>query len=750
MHSRKNTPLFTAIATITGALIAHGAMAEAVLEEVIVTAQKRQQSLQDAPIAITAFGEADIDARGIRDVHDLALFAPNVQIAPAPGGSTGATIAIRGATTINPAITWEPTVGLYLDGVFLGKNLGGIFDIAELQRVEILRGPQGTLYGKNTLGGAVNLITREPGEEFSARLEASAGNEGYTALKARIDSGALGQVGEGLGELKLSLSYSDRQRDGFYDNVDADPTGGFNPFVNSRSSDTFSDLDSQALRLDALLHVTDNFSARYSYDQSKRDQAPTMGQLTDVNQFLFDISNLGFLGELQGLYVTPEDQRADAISNDQSNYEKSDVSGHALTLTWQVGDLTFKSLTASRETQWDDHLDLDGTPMNLFTSQRHIDYEQFSQEFQLLGGNDQLNYVAGVYYFAEKGDMVNPIQFFGLFGAPADVNEYGLDNTSYAAYGQVEWHPEQMADLTVTAGLRYTNEDKDQYIYHPNTSSGGVGSFDLTASDSWSNTTGTLIVGYDINDSANVYAKVAQGWKAGGFNGEAPDAASFLDSYDPEEVLSYELGLKSRFMDGRLQVNAAAFMNDISDMQFSVFLEGSGGAASTVANAGAATVTGFELEVAAQLTESLRIGANYGYLNTEYDEFIELGQNVKDQKDFPYAPKNTASVDLDWQVLKADWGTVQAHIDWSHKDDYVPYTNKDQNLTSTIAAYEVVNARVSIEDIQLGNDMQLRVSAWGKNIFDEEYRENTIPFGFWTVSYWGQPATYGVDLRVDF
>lgn len=747
MRSTLFTPTRLSVA-LAAALVGFEAQAQVTLEEVIVTAQRREQSLQDAPIAITAFSAEDIDTRGIRDVQDIGLFVPNVQIAPSPGGSTGATIAIRGSTTINPALTWEPTVGLYLDGVFLGKNLGGIFEVAELERVEVLRGPQGTLYGKNTIGGAVNLVTRKPGDEFGGFAEATAGNEGYTAFRGRIETGTVGRVGEGLGQLSASFAYSTRSRDGFYDNIDSDPTGGFNPFVNPRSSNSFEDFDADAWRADIMLNVTDALSVRYSYDAASVEKEPNMGQLTDVSGAAFEAFGLGFLGDLQSLYVVPEQTRADAISNDESGFEESDVSGHALTVTYDWDGVTFKSITAQRSLEWGDKLDIDGTPMNLFTSTRLVDYDQFSQEFQLLGTSDAVDWVAGLYYFAEEGDVINPIQFFGLFGAPADRNLYGLDNTSMAAYGQLDWRATDA--LTVTAGLRYTNEEKDQYITHPNTSTGGVGAFDLKADDSWSNVTGTLVVAYDVSDSVNVYGKVAQGWKAGGFNGEAPSADAFFDSYDPEEVVSWEAGVKSRLWDNRVQLNAAAFYNDISDMQFSVFLEGTGGAASTVDNAGAATVQGLEIELAAQLTDNLRLGANYGYLDTQYDEFIELGQDVKAQKDFPYSPESTASVDLDWTIVQSTWGRVDAHIDWSYKGDYVPYTNKEQNVESQIDAYDVVNARLTIDDIELGNGMNLRVSAWGRNIFDEEYRENTIPFGLWTISYWGEPATYGVDARLSF
>jgi iron complex outermembrane receptor protein len=751
MFARKS--LVTSV-MLASSLMAGSAYAE--IEEVIVTAQKREQSLQDTPIAITAFDKSAIDARGISTVRDLSLFAPNVLIVESPTGTSGATIAIRGSATINPALTWEPVVGMYMDGVFLGKNLGGIFDVAELERVEILRGPQGTLYGKNTVGGAINMITARPAEEMGGEIQLSVGNEGYTQGRARLDSGSLGTVGEGIGEFRANLAYLKAERDGFYDNKFLDPAGGTNPFVNPTSSSEFSNLDSEVWRVDTTLQITDTFGARYSYDHSERDQKPSMGQLTDVNQALFDFQGVGFLGNLMELYVVPEGDRASKISNDHSEGERSEIDGHSFFLDWDagdwgmLGDVSLKSITAYREMDYKDDIDIDGTNMDVFHSGRDIDYDQTSQEFQLLGATDNVDYVVGLYYFEENGDVNNPISFFGLFGTPTDNNQYGLNNESYAIYSQAEWRPPSIEKLTVTAGIRYTDEEKDQYIVHPNSSTGGVGAFSEDDNDSWDNTSGSLVLGWDFSDEIHTYAKVASGWKSGGFNGEAPTAESFHESYDPEEVTSYELGLKSRLLDKRLQLNVAAFYNDIDDMQFSVFLEGSGGAASTVNNAGQATTQGIELEAIAQLTDNLRLGVNYGYLDADYDKFIELGQDVKNDKDFPYAPENTASVSLDWAIGSWNWGALDLHADWNYNDDYVPYTNPSQNATSQIDSYELVNASLILSDVQLGSDMTMQFSLWGKNLADEEYRQNTIPFGFWTTSFFGEPRTYGFDARLTF
>ncbi len=737
-------------ATISSVVVSSVVVAQPALEEVIVTAQKREQSLQDAPLAVTAFGAADVAQRGMYNVQDIGLYVPNVQVAPNPGGATSATFAIRGSTTINPAITWEATVGMYLDGVFIGKNLGGIFDVAELERVEVLRGPQGTLYGKNTVAGAINLITRRPGEEFDAYLEFGAGNYSARAMRARLDTGALGTVGEGLGAIRTSVAYSSRERDGFYDNVFLDPTVGNNPFVAPVSTSELSSLDTDAIRVDILADVTDRFSWRYNYNSSSADNTPNMGQVTNVDPAVYGFFGLGDFAGLHSLYLNSGNSRADEISNDYAIEEVSETTGHSFTMTWDLGDMTLTSITAQRDLDWRDQLDIDGTNMDLFHSARFASYEQFSQEIQVSGSDESLSYVAGIYYFTEEGDIDNPISFFGLFGSPTDNNEYGLDNSSYALYGQADFTPASAPRWTLTAGLRYTNEDKDQYITHPNASTGGVGAFDLSADDSWSNTTGTAVASYALTDESTGYLKVSQGWKAGGFNGEAPTADAFINSFDPEEVLAIELGYKARFANDRIQLNAAAFLNDISDMQFSVFLEGSGGAASTVDNAGAATIKGIELELTAQVTDALRLSANIGTLDAEYDEFIELGVDVKGSKDFPYAPETTASVALDWSMAAGPWGRLDTHVDWNFKDDYVVYANRDQNVSGQIASYDVVNARITWSDIALGETARLQVSAWGRNIFDEEYRENTIPFGLWTISYWGAPATYGLDARVSF
>jgi iron complex outermembrane receptor protein len=430
------------------------------LEEVVVTAQKREQSLQDAPISIAVLDVNALQHKGIGDIADIGASIPNAKITRTPSSGTSATIAIRGSTTVNPAITWEPTVGIYVDGVFIGKNVGGIFDIAELERVEILRGPQGTLYGKNTLGGAVNLITAKPTGEFGGKIRVGFGNYALKTGYASIDTPAL-DLGD-AGRLMAKLSASYKTRDGFYANK-PDPYG--NPLAGPPSSDELNNLNSKVARYDILWAVNDRLELRHTWDYSDIDQKPVKQQLSYL-----DPSDPVGINALAQNYLTSTNDNRSATSSDQSLFERSRPISRSLFASYDAGDLgllgdtTFKYIGNERHLDWDDQIDSDGTPLDLFHSGRRIAYTQQSHELQLLGTTERANYVLGLYYFKESADVYNPIDFFTVFGTPTSHNRYGFDNNSVAAFGQLEWRPaaQWLQDrLAQTFGLRWTKEEKD-------------------------------------------------------------------------------------------------------------------------------------------------------------------------------------------------------------------------------------------------------------------------------------------------
>ncbi|MEE4661956.1 MAG: TonB-dependent receptor, partial [Halieaceae bacterium] len=551
-----------------------------------------------------------------------------------------------------------------------------------------------------------------------------------------------------VGGFKASATLSTRERDGFYDNV-PDPVGI--PLAGPPSGSEFQSQQSDAARVAVQWDISEDWTANYAFDYSDQDNDPRLGQLTQtsLNSFLSS-------GGLQDAYLTNEDDRADRASNDKAFYERAESQGHALDLTWTGENIQLRSITAYRELEFEDLLDIDGTPIDVFSSGRFVEYDSFSQEFQISGSTDRLDYLFGLFYFREDADVFNPITFFGAFGVPTSNNRYGLEGESIAAFGQVDWRPEAFEDrLTVTLGLRWTEEEKDQYVEQP-------GNYAAQADDTFNNTSPALALAYAITDDVNVYGRVALGWKSGGFNGEASSEARFLNAYDDEEVTSYELGIKSRLMDGRLQVNAAVFYNDIENFQLSVF-EGAA-AASLVENVPEFVTQGFELEAIAQVTEDLRLNLSYGYLDAEYEEFSnDFTLFSKDEAGVPYSPENSLSLGLDWTIARTSWGEWDFHADYAYRDDYTPFIDPDQVAASQIESRSLLNARLALRDVELGGGM-LTVALWGQNILDEEYRINTIPFGGvdqqvvpgagsgvgWTASYFGDPRTYGVEVRYDF
>ncbi|MBA6411790.1 TonB-dependent receptor [Parahaliea sp. F7430] len=733
------------------------------LEEIVVTAQKREQSLQDTPIAITAFGTDDLQNMSIDDLGDLATFAPNVMISPAPTNTGKAVVAIRGSVTSNPAITWEPTVGLYLDGVYVGKFSGNVMNISELERVEVLRGPQGTLYGKNTISGAINFITVQPSGEFGGSLRAGAGNYDYREIAGSLDTATL-SLGD-LGQLMAKISGGIERRDPLYDNVNArqgpviHPLFGTEIQPNPPGNSGHNELDKASARLDVLWDATERLALRYTLNYAEADNTPGKAQLTAIDP---TDTTFGFpLPAGIEKYLSDEDDNLSKSSTDAPEYEKFDSTSHSFFATYNLGEVgslgevVVNYIFNTRELDFRQTLDNDGTPFSLFHSidQKEI-YEQLSHEIQLTGATERTDWVLGLYYFDEEADVLDPLAPFNevlepLLGAPILLeNQYGFSAEQLAVYGQLEWRPPILDDrLSTTLGLRWTREKKDAYVIHP-------GDFSVSANDKWTNVAPTFIVTYDIATDINAYAKYSRGWKAGGFNGESNDPVAFSQGYDPQEVDAIELGIKSRWLDGALQLNAAAFYNDETDLQLSVFTSGAG-ASSEVRNAGEATKRGFELELAYQVNADLLLSANYGYLDVEYKEFKEFDPVIgavvdkSGEKDIQYAPENTLNLSIDYTFARGHWGELRGYMNYSYVDDYVPYVNPSQNASSAIDSRGLLNARLTLAEIPLSN-ATLELALWGKNLSDEEYRLNTVPFGTWTASYFGDPRTYGVQANISF
>lgn len=725
------------------AMLASVAQAQSVpepkVDEVLVTAQKRTQRLQDVPIAISALSGSQLESRNIGSVADLGSISPNLTVSSTPGNATASQVAIRGGVTINPALYWDTSVGMYVDGVYMGKSQGSVFKMVDLERVEVLRGPQGTLYGRNSMSGAINFITRKPSGEFGGDVSVSLGSFNERVVKAALDLPKAGIA-------SVSLGLRTEDRDGWVKTTPGSSVGELNGTHQNQA------------RLAVNLDISPTLQADYRMDISKVDSTSMHSQL-----YRADIPALA-------PYVFKNRQTVASVNG--PSQEKSDVQGHAFTLDWKLnGNNSLKSITSMRSMKWDNGMDLDGSPLLIAQTERKSDYSQWSQELQWVGNSGDLNYVMGGYLFGDDGTTKNPQQYFGgTFNADSN---YGFSTKSQALFGQIDY---KLSDRwTLTGGLRHTREtktiDRDiAFSFAPGAPFNPLIPVGTHGEATFSATSPLLVAAFKVNDSTNVYAKYAEGFKSGGFNGEhgdltsstAANIAEVLTPFSPESQKTYELGLKTNFAGGRGQLNAAVFQNEIDDLQLSIFTA-NGAAASVIRNAGKASTRGFELEATYAPSSALRLQASYGYLDAKYKEFIDGGVNVADNRAFVHAPKNSFTLGLDWLVAQTSWGPLRLQGDYTYTDAFYAYPYQ---LQSSGASYNpaapvagntrvdsngLLNARLILSDMKTSYG-KVQLALWGRNLTNADHIDNFIDFGpgfgNLTQAYFNQPRMVGVSASV--
>jgi iron complex outermembrane recepter protein len=646
------------------------------LDAVEVTAQRRRQRLVDVPVAVTAMTQDQVDARRIERLDDLNSLAPGLQVSRSPSNTTISQLTIRGSSQINPAIYWDPAVGVYLDGVYLGKGQGSIFNIVDIAGVEVLRGPQGTLYGRNTIAGTINFVTREPSGNFIGNVGLELGEFNQRVYKASVD---LPRVGI----LAATLGARVEERDPWIATTETSPVDG----MNNR--------DNQGAHLGAVLDLWTGLEAVYHLDYGKTDQTNNFLQLVRYND------SPTCSTDCMSPYVSR--QRRDTADINAPSAEFADILGHSFVLSWDATDwLTIKSITGQRDVKWVDKLDLDGSPNDVAHSERHTDYEQFSQDFNFTGRLGAFTWTAGYYLFTDEGFTNNPI-FVSISGAPIYFDSrYGTEAEADGFYGQVDWNP--IERLTLAAGIRQTNERKELsrvfgYTVDPNVPYTYYMPEGYRAPGAdFSATTPMASVAWRFSEGLNVYARYAEGFKSGGFNGEYSNITSTdpvaeheretNTPFRPEQQQSFELGAKTSWLDGKALVNVAAFQNKLEDLQVSIFTA-SGAAASVIRNAGKATVKGLELEAAFMPWQGTTLRGNYAWLDPVYDEFIDAvcgpplvpggapqdcqDENVANNRAFVHAPESSWNLVLDSEFWNTDWGTLRGTLDYVWTDSFYTY-----------------------------------------------------------------------------
>ena len=799
------------IATAQGALAADAATPAAAapaaddgaaLEQVVITATKRETNLQSTPIAVSvlsATAMADRHAESLISLSDGAI--PSLRVATFEARQSALTVGIRGIVPFDANQTArDQGVGVYIDGVYLGRQQGLNTALLDIERLEVLRGPQGTLFGRNTEGGALSIVSKAPTGVFGGRVVAGFGNYGsYT--------GELHQDFQEFNGLSIKVDALIQHQDPTTKNP-MEGQAGWNQYHRTGG------------RVTGLYKPNDKFSAQVSIDYSKDENTPFFSQLLNYNPYGKRVRSLaevtasaaapaGTINPLSPLVRVSTDRQSvsDIGTVQQPSVDKT--GGAMATLKYNVSpSLQLRSITAARAVatnQWDNsgiesrNVFAPNATFGRYSLSDLYQY-QYSQEFQAVGDvGDSFNYVGGLYYFKEhaKESASTPLtnqwnadgtaytirSAYGSFGAgPITSGTQGwqrstrllarasqADAESYAIYGQGTYTPEAMKQVHLTLGGRYTKDKRDGTLYMV---SGKATNFKFTYDKGRFDP--LINVSYDAAQGINLYAKYSTGYRAGGAN----DRSSAFQAFGPEEVKAYELGAKMDLLENRLRLNLAAYQMDRQNTQIDFdnvdTTPGSptlGAHTEDTANAkGTSKIRGFEAELTARVSENITIGASYAYTDVKIPAapFPYLGNtDVPQGSPFPvqvvYTPPNAASGYVDFKYPVGSM-TFRAHLDANYADaqysfqsefaDVSPTGKLVQNVAVKGDSSFIVNGNLTLADINMaGGGASASLSLWARNLLDETHVYRISAANRGTIGDYGNlnpPRTYGLELRVKY
>jgi iron complex outermembrane receptor protein len=732
------------------------------LEEIMVSATKRQTNLQETPVAVSVMTSEELGKRHVLSLIDLADGAiPLLRVATFEARQSALTIGMRGIVPLDanqPAR--EQGVGVYIDGVYLGRQHGLNASLLDVQQIEVLRGPQGTLFGRNTEGGAVNIISRAPTGVFEGRLNSSVGNYGSYSQSLHLD---LPEVANFSFKIDGTLQHQDATVE--------------NPLPGSVG---WNFANRSGGRLSARWEPTDNFTADFSYDQGRDENTPFYSQLINYNPRGFTVLPADQpAGSIPantiralppGIVVSDERQEdADIGVPQQNSIVKTE--GGVMNLRWQLDNVELRAISAYRtvsDEQWDNSGGAHRTPVYVpngnFSrySLAQLRQHQFSQELQAVGSYGNIDYAFGLYYFTEGA---------GDAAATPNTNQWNADGTAYtildpistipefrkidrasnaasksvAAYGQLTWTPEAMDALHLTVGGRKTKDDKSGLLYKVNNVDTNL-TFDLK-SDRFDP---LVTLAYDATDEIHLYGKYASGYRSGG----ASSRSLIYRSFGPETVKSYEIGAKTELLDRMIRLNVAAYRMDRngSQVDFNFFDPITNRNTLETVNApGTTKIEGIEIEMNAYLTDSLSLNASYVYTDTKIPATPNplLPGNPIQPVFIVFTPPNAASIGLDYVMPRGDTD-LRFHIDGNYSDGVYSFDNEDVKTDSSL----IFNARVSLADIALGaSGTMLTLSGWARNLFDEEHiyrRSNANGAVLGDYANFNAPRTFGLEALISF
>ena len=684
---------------------------EAVLEEVIVTAQLREQNLQDIPVSVTAFSGEDMENFRLFSLQDIARFTPG--FTGSSFNSSNPIFAVRGANnTFSQAGAGKP-VGVFIDEVFIPRNSAANFDLFDLEQVTVLRGPQGTLFGRNVTGGALQITTAKPSLE-------------KPELKLKMGDGNLDYIeAAGLGSVPLSdnaagkVSFSYKNRDGY---------------ITDRFNDLdYNDIETLSIRGQLLFEVSENLEVIASVDYTK-DDTKSRGYTLVSNSAGTDFSDNDGDIETAELDVPQDFDR--------------EIWGASLRAYWNLPFGTVSSVSAYRESDATEYYSLGAGAVALptvatqFIKNEIDDPKMFSQELRFVSNRgEKFDYILGFYYYSEDTDRVVDDLLLGISGFVTFVDrsfDVNVDTESFAFYADATIHLFDTIDISF--GGRYTDEDKEVTVDFTDKRR-ATSSFVVMPQADFDEFTTRVAINWRTTENINLFASRTEGFTAGGFNTETNSATAITLGFNPETITAYEVGAKTQWLDDSLVFNITGFIQDFEDKQegffnvaerfFSIF------------NASEASMDGVEIEAAWYPTGGLALNFSYSYLDTEYETFVIPGGADFTGNRLQTAPENTFSAGFNFRHPIKDMGNLLLNASYSWQDDY--FTGASNSPNFLIDSYGLVNASIGFET----DDGRWRISLWGNNLSDKEYvliRGTSGAIG----EYYGTPLTYGATLTFNY
>jgi iron complex outermembrane recepter protein len=807
---KKNHQLASALAVAASLLAADVALSSQVIEEVIVTARKREENLQEVPMAIAAFGAQQLRNSLVDDITDLQKMTPNITINETSGLVAGVPqIFIRGIGT-DPG--FDQGVGIYVDDVYLNTSAGALLEVYDVERIEVLKGPQGNLYGRNTIGGAVRYVTREPGDELEAGVELQVGTDELVRLKGNVSGPLIENV------LFGGAAFSVRQRDGFQ--------------TNAFDGDEWADSDVQSFRGSLLWQATDALAIKFVADQSNDESKPGIPNRVAVNA----PGILGISARLTGanaiygpgtaILDTPSDvslaSDVDTVNtahlNPGFNVVEIETTSASGTIKWDINDVVaLKSITAYRETSNPRGFDFDGSDQLFINTNSYQKNEDFSQEFQFNFTTDTVDAVAGIYYLDGSYEIDKPgityqgtrLRFFSDHLKTTWRDDRNVESRS--AYANVDWRVAEQWQLSL--GGRYTEDEKEvdvagtvEETFYPFAISRTPAGFDILgiragqeafvqtqpqflgwqvntlaqtlinsgtpmdpvisnprisrvttvsyeerilSEDKWEEFSPSAKITYFANDDLMLYAGFSSGFKAGGF----ATTGSTSRAYDPEIVESYTLGFKSQMCDSSVRLNGEFFFNDYQDKQLStVYIAENGALVSTQDNVGKVESWGGELELT-WLTpvEGLMLNLNAGYLDSEIKEYVQAGaggviEDISDDRVLGYSPEWTAQARVSYDFDIASAGSMLISADVAYRDEM--YTDSPIDINSEFRTQALTPDLTTFNAVVAftTSDEKWRFALDGRNLSDERELVNTYTVSNFMTGGYTRERTWAVSV----